>query len=117
MTTLKDVLPAEFTQDHETPAFRHRDVAVMATYSTLWRPDGTRDWKPWPGKHRNVQNWYVLANGRAVGWNEGPQGWSFPVIRYRQAECARFPAAVSGRAQSRCRHRYSNQADTAGGGW
>ena len=31
-------------------------------------------------KHKNVFNWWWLANGKCVGWNENPAtGWSFPV--------------------------------------
>ena len=37
----------------------------------------------WPGRHKNVFDWCVLANGKAVGFNENPSvGWSFPVIDY-----------------------------------
>ena len=41
--------------------------------------DGCKE--PWPGKHKNVWNLCVLANGKAIGFNENPAvGWSFPVI-------------------------------------
>lgn len=51
------------------------DVEVTAAI------DGTVRGQGWPGKHKNVLNWYKLANGKAVGWNENPAiGWSFPVI-------------------------------------
>jgi len=36
----------------------------------------------WPGRHKNVQEWCELANGRLVGFNENPAiGWSFPTMR------------------------------------
>ena len=39
----------------------------------------------WPGKHKNVFAWWILEDGRAVGWNENPAlGWSFPVIKYKE---------------------------------
>lgn len=84
---LMDVLPPEFigSEYSESAAYKHRDQLVIASYGTIVKPDGTRNWKPWPGTHKNVQNWHVLANGRAVGWNEGPQGWTFAVIRYQEA--------------------------------
>jgi hypothetical protein len=77
MPTLKDVLPHEFLgcEYVGTPASKFLDVEVLSKYEMAS--------KPWPGRHRNVMNWYVLANGRAVGWNESlSHGWSFPVIRY-----------------------------------
>ena len=46
---------------------------------------GFRGWLRWPGKHKNVMNWCVLSNGKAVGFNENPAvGWSFPVITYKK---------------------------------
>ena len=73
--TLKDVLPREFAGYVDTPAYRLRDVEVVA------RHDVYEGGKRWPGTHRNVVFWYELANGNAVGWNENVAvGWSFPVL-------------------------------------
>lgn len=76
MATLREVLPHEFMIEYtDTRAYKLRDVEVVAEH------DGSA--KRWPGRERNVLNWYVLASGHAVGWNENPsRGWSFPVIRY-----------------------------------
>ena len=78
MNTVKDVMPSQWTASEyrETPAWKLRDVLVLHRYDS-------RD-KRWPGTHRNVSYWIVLKNGKAIGWNEGPQGWSFPVIRYTE---------------------------------
>lgn len=75
MTTLKDVLPREFLVEFsDTPAFKLKDVEVVEEHTCCS--------KKWPGAQRHVMNWFVLANGKAVGWNENPsRGWSFPVIR------------------------------------
>lgn len=77
--TLAESMPAEFTQGeyNDTPAYKLRDVGVATEYR---RSDGT--WKPWPGQHRNVHFWVVLTNGKAVAFNEGTNGWGFPVIGY-----------------------------------
>lgn len=73
--TLAEALPHEFTggEFHDTRAYALRDVEVIEKVEAFGRR--------WPGRHRNVMQWYRLANGRAVGWNENPSiGWSFPVI-------------------------------------
>jgi hypothetical protein len=75
--TLRDALPIEFMNGefNDTPAYALRDLRVVAKYG-----HGAEQ-KPWPGKQKNVMNWYALENGMAVGWNENPsRGWSFPVI-------------------------------------
>ena len=75
--TLADALPREFTggEYHDSRAYALRDVEVIE------KVDAYRGGRRWPGRHKNVMNWYRLANGNAVGWNENPSvGWSFPVI-------------------------------------
>jgi hypothetical protein len=81
LKTLAEVLPPEFTQGeyHDTPAYRLRDVGVVTVYGHYGKG---RPWKGWPGRQRNVFLWVVLANGNAVGFNEGVRGWGFPVIKY-----------------------------------
>lgn len=71
--TLRDVLPPEFFLEHGTSlANRYLDVEVVRD-----NKDGER----WPGTHKNVYAFWVLANGKRVGWNENPgRGWSFPVV-------------------------------------
>jgi len=76
---LADVLPDEFMQGEyeNSPAMRYAFVDVVAKYLS-------RD-RPWPGEHKFVTVWFVLANNKAVGWNENPsRGWSFPVINYNE---------------------------------
>jgi hypothetical protein len=73
--TLAEAAPREFTGGayHDSVAYReHRNARVVAI-----RDSG------WPGPHKNVRRWYVLDNGKAVGWNENPtRAWSFHVIRF-----------------------------------
>jgi len=86
---LRDVLPREFFLKHMTAtsralyvlyptrAARLLDVEVKVEHS---RPSRNNEFMKWPGAHANVHVWWELENGRAVAWNEGRQGWSFPVI-------------------------------------
>lgn len=42
---------------------------------------------PWPGTQKFVTIWWVLANGKAVGWNKNSKrGWTFPVIPYQESK-------------------------------
>ena len=80
MMRLIDWAPSEFATGmwDDTAAWKFRDVEVVSEHG--WGEDG----KSWPGSHKNVANWCVLANGWAVGWNENPsRGWSFPVKRLK----------------------------------
>jgi hypothetical protein len=77
---LTDVLPPEFMDGkfEGCPAMRHAFMDVIAAH------DGPNA-LPWPGPQKYVSKWYVLANGKAVGWNDNPsRGWSFPVINYQE---------------------------------
>lgn len=71
---LRDFLPNEAL---DFPAIRKMaDVAVVEEYGFGAKPGR------WPGPQKNVSSWCVLANGKAVGWNENPgTGWSFPVVK------------------------------------
>src|ERR1044072_9270428 len=74
---LADLLPAAFLDGEyeSSPAVAFAFVDVIATHR--------QEERPWPGDHKYVSVWYVLANGKAVGWNQNPtRGWSFPVITY-----------------------------------
>lgn len=84
--TLADNLPFEFLtgEYNHTKAFGFRDMIVVDSYGFTMDSELDKEFIPWPGKHKNVHNWYVLRNGMAVGWNENPgTGWSFPVINYK----------------------------------
>ena len=75
--TLKDCLPWE-AMGCEYFGERFQDFADVKVIEEV---DGCE--RRWPGTHKNVMNWYILANGKAVGWNENPaRGWSFPFIPY-----------------------------------
>lgn len=70
--TLAEAAPREFTRGeyNDTEAYQYRDVQVISEHEAHW-----------PGGHRNVHVWWLLANGKRVGWNENPKrGWSFPVV-------------------------------------
>ena len=98
---LRDVLPREFFQCYMTtlsswpnpvkpsPAALLLDAEISVDRSRTVVVDGrfmeNPEWKPWPGTAKNVQNWWELANGKAVAWNESPShGWSFPVISLKR---------------------------------
>ncbi len=74
---LRDVVPQEFFHEfRNTRAFKLLDCEIAQEYSL----GDLTTWKSWPGKERNVMNWWLLTDGRAVGWNENEsRGWSFPV--------------------------------------
>lgn len=76
---LIDWAPAKFKDTFgNTRAYKFSDEYVVEEYNMF---EG--NWKPWPGKHKNVTSWCVLSNGYAVGWNENPsRGWSFPTMKY-----------------------------------
>jgi len=79
MKRLSDVLPREFmgVEYTDTPARKYADIVVVAEHHSHIRR--------WIGPQRYVMTWYVLANGKAVGWNENPsRGWSFPVIKFEE---------------------------------
>src|ERR1051325_2307301 len=58
-------------------------IVMTPAYCVLRRYLHRAPERPWPGRHRYVSVWYVLSNGKAVGFNENPvRGWSFPVITY-----------------------------------
>jgi hypothetical protein len=77
MAKLRDVLPREaIGGEYINDRFqKFLDIEVVE------QVDGTEPGQGFPGKGAYVMNWYKLANGKAVGWNENPsRGWSFPVI-------------------------------------
>lgn len=79
---LRDVLPYEAVRgEYDGERFqRYLDVEVVEEVH-MHGADMPR-WRPWPGQHKNVLNWWKLANGYAVGWNENmARGWSFPVVK------------------------------------
>jgi hypothetical protein len=82
-----DWLPPEANEDFENLRSLSNSL-VIAEFTTR----GSGNFKPWPGKHKNVTNWIAIEGGKAIGWNENPsKGWSFPVISYQHAT-----GAVSG---------------------
>lgn len=82
MTTLREWAPQEFEQSFDdTRAYKYADVEVVKEYD-MHGEENT--WRRWPGPHKNVLSWCVLANGYAVGWNENEsRGWSFPVVKMK----------------------------------
>lgn len=78
MATLRDVLPPDFLLEYsDTPTAKLLDVEVTKEC------DATKPGERWPGKHKHVFAWWILANGKAVGWNENPgRGWSFPIVKH-----------------------------------
>lgn len=69
----------------DTPVSKLYDVEVVQEYHSVSN-SFDKPVKRWPGTHKNVYCWVVLANGKAVGWNESAsRGYSFPVITYKDA--------------------------------
>jgi len=77
---LKDYMPREFLScEHENPrAFSFHNVRVIIEHHI-----SNKDWTPWTGPHKNVSLWVELENGFAVGFNENPASWSFPVRKLK----------------------------------
>lgn len=71
---LKDVLPREaLGPEFEGDPFR--DLLDETVIESIDEYDPR-----FPFKHKNIFVWWILENGKAVGWNENPsRGWSFPV--------------------------------------
>jgi len=72
--TLRNTLPYDGNIYDTDPAFKYLDINVIHVFDGY----ATR----WPGKHKNVTAWYLLANKRIVAWNENLNtGWSFPMMK------------------------------------
>lgn len=74
---LRDAMPREFSggEYDDDRASKYADVEVVREF------DAAKPSERWPGKHKHVFTWVVLANDYAVGWNENPgRGWSFPIV-------------------------------------
>lgn len=86
--TLRDWVPREFMLEFaDSKATKLLDRVVLKSWSlgSLSKLDEP-EWKSWPGREKNVNNWCLLDDGHAVGWNENPSvGGSFPVIRAPKA--------------------------------
>jgi hypothetical protein len=76
---LRDFLPREFFSEFmDSPVNKMLDVLAE---ESNWQADRPT---PFPGGHKNVNVWWKLDNGYAVGWNENPgRGWSFPLVKMR----------------------------------
>lgn len=85
MPALRQLLPARFFEDSapDVAARGLLDVPVVAVKLTTGAPcDGHAElFQPWPGPETHVRQWFLLADGKAVGINEDPAGpWTFPVM-------------------------------------
>jgi len=79
---LRDVLPKEFSAEIAAngAAKKMLDVEVIAKH------DAAKGelCEEWPGNHRYIYQWWELANGYAIGWNDNPGlGHSFPAVKMR----------------------------------
>lgn len=87
MSKLIDKLPMEYRSGEwdNDPVAKYENSEVIKEFSL-----GESNWRPWPGKHRNVVVWWILETGQAVAWNENctNRGWSFPVIGKRKLKQA-----------------------------
>ena len=85
MPELKDVLP-NLTEDaahRDTAAYKLRNQRVAAIKLTSGEPCSSRSelFAPWPGPEQNIEEWYLLDNGQAVGKGRDCQGMPvYPVL-------------------------------------
>lgn len=81
-STLKNELGEELwdmVESHYPHIKKFGDVRVIE------KKISTED--PWPGKEKNVYAWFILENGKAVGWNESvSRGLGFSLIPYKLHE-------------------------------
>lgn len=85
MPLLKQVLPETFfdTAGDHAPAAALLEVPVTAVKLNTGSPcDGhAAMFADWPGDGAHVRQWFILANGKAVGIDEVPDAaWRFPVV-------------------------------------
>lgn len=91
MRTLADAMSHEFVTGSydDTKAFRLKDYEVINEFH--WGGSNPNQ-RRWPGTHKNVTYWVILANGYSVGFNENPsRGWSFPVIKNTTSWVSHIP--------------------------
>ena len=71
MPTLGQVMRSEIGDDRfrATDAFAHREERVTAMRLATGAPCASHGamFAPWPGPEPDVQRWYLLESGRAVG--------------------------------------------------
>lgn len=72
---LRDVLPGEAAEAAGGRVGKMLDSVVVGAYGAS---DGSV-MRPWPGAHPHVSSWWALANGYAVGINEG-KSVSIPAV-------------------------------------
>ena len=85
MPLLKDVLPRLLEQSahRNSTAYQLRNERVAAIRLTSGAPCLSHGelFAPWPGKEDNIEEWFELENGQAVGTGVGSDGsYVFPVV-------------------------------------
>ncbi len=85
MPELKDVLPnlAEDPAYRDTAAYKLRNQRVAAIKLTSGEPCSSHRelFAPWLGPEQNIEEWYLLDNGQAVGKGRDCQGMPvYPVL-------------------------------------
>ncbi len=78
MPTLKQVLP-ENADSHHASALLDVDVVAVKLNTGAPCPSHADPFEAWPGEGNAVRQWFVLANGKAVGIDEAPG--SAPICR------------------------------------
>jgi len=86
MPALKDVIPDLQTRRELklTQAYEYRHEQVCAIKLTTGAPCSAHAdlFEPWPGEPGNIEKWYVLDNGVAVGLGTDVDGEPYcPVVR------------------------------------
>ncbi len=85
MPALRDVLPHldEDESYRNSGAYTHRDARVLKIKLATGAPCSSHDelFAPWPGDDMDVEKWYILDNGVAVGVKLNSDGvYEFPLF-------------------------------------
>lgn len=85
MPALRDVLPQliDDASHRDSGAYSLRDVQVLKIKLATGAPCSSHDelFASWPGREKDVEKWYILDNGTAVGVRINDRGvYEFPLF-------------------------------------
>lgn len=85
MPALRDVLPHldEDESYRNSGAYNLKDVEVLKIKLATGAPCSSHDelFAPWPGGEMNIEKWFILVNGVAVGMKLNDDGvYEFPLF-------------------------------------
>ncbi len=91
MPALRDVLPqlGDDESYRNSVAYTLRDTQVLKIKLSTGAPCSSHDelFAPWPGDDMDVEKWYILDNGVAVGVKRNGDGvYEFPLFDLEQLD-------------------------------